>query len=126
MDDRYGRRPQASRNRVMLLAVVGVGALFAATTLIFAWSRSGPQVRVSVGAYKVVSAQETTVTFSVTKPEGTPVTCRVIARDRSGAVVGTQDVTLPAAGQEVSRTVSLRTRGKAVVGTVDSCVVVGG
>ncbi len=124
MDDRYGRRPQASRNRVALLVVVGIAALFAATTLVFAWSRSGTQVSVSVGAYSVVSDDETTVTFSVTKPDGTAVGCRVIAKDRSGAVVGSQDVTLPAAGHQVSRTVSLRTRGRAVVGTVDSCVVV--
>jgi uncharacterized protein (DUF58 family) len=126
MDDRYGRRPQASRNRITLLAVVGVAALFAATTLVFAWSRSGTQVSVSVGAYSVVSDDRTTVTFSVTKPAGTPVSCRVVAQDRSGSVVGSQDVTLPAAGSQVSRTVDLRTRGRAVVGTVDSCVVVHG
>ena len=126
MDDRYGRRPQASRNRVALLVIVGIAALFAATSLVFAWSRSGTQVGVSVGAYRVVSDDETTVTFAVTKPDGTAVGCRVIAQDRSGAVVGQQDVTLPAAGHQVSRTVSLRTRGRAVLGTVDSCVVVGG
>jgi uncharacterized protein (DUF58 family) len=124
MDDRYGRRPQASRNRVALLVIVGIAALVAATTIVFAWSRSGTQVSVSVGAYSVVSASETTVTFSVTKPDGTAVSCRVIAQDRSGTVVGSQDVTIPAAGQQASRTVTLRTRGRAVVGTVDSCVVV--
>jgi len=126
MDDRYGRRPQASRNRITLLAVVGVAVLFAATTIVFAWSRSGAQVSVSVGAYTVISDARTSVTFSVDKPDGTPVSCRVIAQDRSGTVVGSQDVTLPAAGTQVSRTVELRTRGRAVVGKVDSCVVVPG
>jgi uncharacterized protein (DUF58 family) len=126
MDDRYGRRPQASRNRITLLAIVGVALLFAATTIVFAWSRSGTQVSVSVGAYKVVSDAQTSVTFAVDKPNGTPVSCRVIAKDRSGSVVGSQDVTLPAAGSQVSRTVVLRTRGRAVLGTVDSCVVVAG
>jgi hypothetical protein len=58
--------------------------------------------------------------------DGAVVGCRVIAQERSGSVVGSQDVTLPAAGSQVSRTITLRTRGRAVLGTVDSCVVVPG
>ncbi len=126
MDDRYGRRPQATRNRVTLLVIIGIAALVAATTLVFAWSRSGPQVSVVVGAYHVDSDAQISVTFSVTKPDGTPVSCRVIAQNRAGDVVGSSDLTLPAAGRQLSRTVTLRTRGRAVVGTVDSCVVVAG
>jgi uncharacterized protein (DUF58 family) len=106
--------------------VVGVTALVAATVLVFAWNRSGPQLQVSVGGYRVVSDDETTVTFSVTKDDGVAAVCRVIAQDRSGLVVGSSDERIPAAGTEASRTVSLRTRGRAVVGTVDSCAVVRG
>ena len=124
LDDRYGRRPQATRNRVTLLVIVGIAALVAATTLVFAWSHSGPQVSVVVGAYHADSDQQTTVTFDVTKPDGAVVSCRVVAQDIIGAVVGSQDVTLPAAGTQVSRTVKLRTRGLAKIGTVDTCVVV--
>jgi uncharacterized protein (DUF58 family) len=126
LDDRYGRRAQASRNRVALLAVVGVSALVAATSLVFAWNRSGPQLTVTVGGYQVVSDDETTVTFSVTKDKGVAAVCRVVAQDRSGLVVGRSDERLPAADAQVSRTVTLRTRGRAVVGTVDSCAVVQG
>jgi uncharacterized protein (DUF58 family) len=126
LDERYGRRAQASRNRVTLLAVVGVGALVAATTLVFAWNRSGPQLQVTVGAYQVVSDDETTVTFSVTKDVGVPAVCRVVAQDRSGTVVGSLDEPIPADERQVDRTVTLRTRGRAVVGTVDSCAVVHG
>jgi uncharacterized protein (DUF58 family) len=126
LDDRYGRRATASRNRVTLLAVVGVAALVAATTLVFAWNRSGPQLQVSVGAYTVVSDDQTTVTFSVTKDVGVAAVCRVVAQDRSGSVVGSLDEPIPADQAQVSRTVSLRTRGRAVVGTVDSCAVVHG
>jgi len=126
LDERYGRRSQASRNRATLLAVVGVAALVAATTLVFAWNRSGPQLQVSVGAYRVVSDEETTVTFSVSKDVGVAAVCRVVAEDRSGTVVGSLDEPIPADQAQVSRTVTLRTRGRAVVGTIDSCAVVHG
>ena len=126
LDERYGRRAQASRNRVTLLAVVGVAALVAATTVVFAWNRSGPQLQVSVGAYQVVSDDQTTVTFSVRKDAGVAAVCRVVAQDRSGTVVGSLDEPIPAGQDQVSRTVTLRTRGRAVVGTVDSCAVVHG
>jgi MFS family permease len=126
LDDRYGRRAQAARNRATILAVVGVAALVAVTALVFAWNRSGPQLRVSVGGYHVISDDQTSVTFSVSKDEGVAAVCRVIAQDRSGLVVGSSDEQIPATGTEVSRTVTLRTRGRAVVGTVDSCAVVRG
>jgi uncharacterized protein (DUF58 family) len=126
LDDRYGRRSQASRNRVTILAVVGVAALVAVTAVVFAWNRSGPQLQVSVGGYRVVSDDQTSVTFSVSKDDGVAAVCRVIAQDRSGLVVGSSDQQIPATGTQVSRTVTLRTRGRAVVGTVDSCAVVPG
>jgi MFS family permease len=126
LDDRYGRRAQAARNRATILAVVGVAALVAVTGLVFAWNRSGPQLRVSVGGYHVISDDQTSVTFSVSKDEGVAAVCRVIAQDRSGLVVGSSDEQIPASGTEASRTVTLRTRGRAVVGTVDSCAVVRG
>jgi Domain of unknown function (DUF4307) len=110
---------------VSILAVLGVAALVTVTALVFAWNRSGPQLRVTVGGYDVVSDQETTVTFSVTKDAGAAV-CRVIAQDRSGLVVGSLDEPIPAGETQVDRTVTLRTRGRAVVGTVDSCAFVRG
>jgi MFS family permease len=128
LDDRYGRRSArqtAVRNRVTILAVVGVAALVALTALVFAWNRSGPQLRVIVGGYSVVSDDETTVTFSVTKDAGAAV-CRVVAQDRTGVVVGSLDEPIPAEETQVDRTVTLRTRGRAVVGTVDSCAFVQG
>ena len=74
----------------------------------------------SVGGYRVVSDDETTVTFSVTKDDGVAAVCRVVAQDRSGAgggQLGRASSRPP--GPQVSRTVTLRTRGRAVVGTVD-------
>jgi hypothetical protein len=127
LDERYGRRQPASRNRRLVLALVGVGILVVATAALFVWIRvAGSQVSVTVGAYDVVSDDQVTVTYTVAKPDGTAVTCRVTAQDRDTNVVGSQDVTLPAAGSELTRTTTLRTRGRAVVGSVDSCVVVGG
>jgi Domain of unknown function (DUF4307) len=127
LDERYGRRPPASQRRRLVLAMVGVGLLVAATAALFVWIRvAGSGVSFTVGGYDVRSDSQVTVTFTVAKPDGTAVSCRVTAQDRVRDVVGSQDVTLPAAGSELTRTTTLRTRGRAVVATVDSCVVVGG
>jgi hypothetical protein len=124
LDERYGRRPSASRQRRLVLALVGVGVLVAATAALFVWIRvAGSGVSFTVGGYDVRSDSQVTVTFTVAKPDGTAVTCRVTAQDGATDVVGSQDVTLPAAGSELTRTTTLRTRGRAVIGTVDSCVV---
>ncbi len=127
LDERYGRRAPARRGRTVALAVAGVVLLVGATLAVFLWSRAArPPIDFTVSGYQVLGDDSTRVDFTVDKPDGTAVSCRVVAQDRSADVVGSQDVALPAAGRQVTRSVTVRTRGRAVVGTVVSCAAVHG
>ena len=120
--DRYGRRPAMSPRHRAVLAALGVGVLVALTVAMFVWTRvAGSKVDWTVIGYDVPSDSQLVVDFVVTKPDGTAVTCRVVGKDRSMAVVGSLDVDLPAAGSAARSSVRVPTRGRAVVGTVDSC-----
>jgi hypothetical protein len=122
LDARYGRRAPASRARTIALAVAGVGLLVAATTAVYVWKGGArPLIVYTVSGYQVSGAASTRVDFTVDKPAGLAVTCRVEAQDAAGDVVGSQDVPLPAAGKEIATSVTLLTRGLAVLGTVVSC-----
>jgi Domain of unknown function (DUF4307) len=123
LDERYGRRRRAPR-RARVLAVLGVLVLVLLTVAAFVWSRWGrTDVTWTVIGYSVESDSLTWVDFQVDKPDGTAVSCRVIAEDRFFDVVGSSDVPVPAAGAHVRQTVTLRTLGRAVTGTVKSCTV---
>ena len=122
LDARYGRRPTSPR-RVRLLAALGVAVLVALVAVLYVWSQAGRGLQVTVSGYTVVSDAETTVSISVIKGEGQRVSCRVVAENRYTDVVGSLDVELPAEGTQVSRTVTLPTRERAVVGAIDSCRV---
>jgi len=124
LDARYGRRAGRA-GRVRVLAAVGVLAAVAAVTVVFVWSRSGSTVSASVTSYQVLSDTRTSVSFTVDKADGQQVSCRVVAQDRYTDVVGSVDVTVPAAHAQVSLTVTVPTRGLAVVAVVDSCRVLG-
>ena len=122
LDARYGRR--AGRpGRARVLALVGVAVLVALVVALFAWSRGGSSVRATVGSYQVLSDARTSISFVVDKADGQRVSCRVIAQDRYTDEVGSVDVTLPAAGSHLPVTVTVPTRGRAVVALVDSCRV---
>ena len=121
--DRYGRRPPLSPRRRLLLALAGVGVLVGLTLAFFLWQRaSGDQVDWTLLGYSVRSDSQVLVDFTVSKPAGTAVSCRVVAQDSTMTVVGSLDVDLPAAGAQVRRSVVVPTRARAVVGTVDTCV----
>jgi hypothetical protein len=124
--DRYGRRPPMSPRRRTLLALLGVAVLVAVVVVMFVWTKAGSRIQWSVIGYDVRSDVQVVVDFSVAKPAGQAVTCRVVAKDRSTAVVGSVDVPLPAAGGDVRRSVLVPTRSRAVLGTVDSCAATPG
>jgi hypothetical protein len=124
LDARYGRRPPNPR-RVRLLVAAGLAVLLALAIVLYAWSRSGSGLVWTVTGYHADSSTQTTVSFSVSKGADQRISCRIIAKDRYTDVVGSIDVTLAEKGTRVARTVHLPTRGLAVIGTVDSCRVVG-
>jgi Domain of unknown function (DUF4307) len=124
LDARYGRRARHP-GRARVLAVVGVTVLVALVAGLFLWSRAGGGVSATVSSYHVLSDARTSVSFTVDKADGQRVSCRVVAQDRYTDVVGSADVTLPAAKRQVSVWVTVPTRGRAVVALVESCRVLG-
>ena len=118
---RYGRRPPLPARRRVLLGLLGVAVLVGLVAVMFVWTKAGSRLQWSVIGYDVRSDSQVAVDFSVAKPDGLAVTCRVVAQDRTTAVVGSVDVPLPAAGRDVRRSVLVPTRSRAVLGTVDSC-----
>ena len=122
LDARYGRRARHPA-RIAVLVCLGVTALLALVVTLFVWSQVGGRPSYTVSGYQVLSDARTKVSFTVDKAEGQRVSCRVVAQDRYTDVVGTLDVTLPTAGTHASLTVTVPTRGLAVVALVDSCRV---
>jgi hypothetical protein len=124
LDDRYGRsggRPGRSR----LLAVAGLLVLVGLVTAVFVWSQAGRGLSAAVTNYAALTGSATRVSFTVYKQAGQRVSCRVVAQDQYTDVVGSVDVTVPAPSSQVSLTVTVPTRGRAVSYVVDSCRVLG-
>jgi hypothetical protein len=125
MAERYGRRP-GGKWRVRVAAAAGVAVLVAGVSVVFWWSQSGPgQIQPTVTGFHVTSASSITVSFTVTKPAGTKISCTVIGEDELSSTVGSTVVTIPAAGSEASETVTLPTLRRAVTGIVQSCRATG-
>jgi uncharacterized protein DUF4307 len=118
---RYGRRAPMSARRRTLLGLLGVAVLVGLVVAMYVWTKAGSRIQWSVIGYDVRSDTQVAVDFTVAKPAGQPVTCRVVAKDLATVVVGSVDVPVPAAGGDVRRSVLVPTRSRAVLGTVDSC-----
>ncbi|MDP9418282.1 MAG: DUF4307 domain-containing protein [Actinomycetota bacterium] len=118
---RYGHGPRGSRRLRGVLAVL----LLAALTAYVVWvglHHASPPVRAGVLAYDVVGDDRVDVRLEVVREPGTPVSCRVRARDRAGHTVGTVDATVPPAGpQHQVVTVPVPTRARAVIGELLRC-----
>ena len=86
----------------------------------WAWDRaSSGRTRVTVLGYEVVDEHAVDVRFEVTKDATATVVCEVRARDRDGAEVGSEDVTV-GPGKTVV-TWRLTTVRRAATGEVTGC-----
>jgi len=124
---RYGSAPTRRGPRravvVTLLAVV-VAAAVGGLVLLGLAQGSGPSVETY--GYSVKDAQRVEVTFSVTVKTGTPVVCTIEALNDAHAQVGSKDVQIPAASEQVMRyTATVATAERAVTGVADSCRTTG-
>lgn len=131
--NRYGR-PQrttsSSRRRFgTILAVIGL-AIAVLITIWFTWSATEDRLNWKDVGFNIISAQEATVTFQVTKEPEATVTCGVQVLAENYAVVGYDTVVVGADEATASSRPSdmtqyykteLRTDGEGVSGTVDDC-----
>jgi len=105
------------------MVAAGLLVLVGLVTAVFLWSHAGRGLSATVTSYKALPGSAGLVGFTVYKQDGQRVSCRVVAQDQYTDVVGSVDVTVPAAGSQVSLTVTVPTRGHAVNFVVDSCRV---
>jgi len=124
---RYGSAP-GGRGRRRTVTIVALSVVAAAAIAVLVWfglaQSSG--VDVETYGYSVKDAQTVSVTFSVTTKPGTPVVCTLEALNEAHAQVGSKDVQIPAADEQVMRyTVKVATAERAVTGIVDSCRTTG-
>lgn len=105
--------------------VGGAGVAVLVGSLIAAWFG----IEASVGwplqrdlAYDVHDSGSVTVRFEVTKPPAMTATCEVVAQEVGKAVVGRENVVIPASTERTTaHEVTLRTTTLAVIGLVKSC-----
>lgn len=119
---RYGRRAGLSRGARAALVLAGLGLLVAGVAVVFSWTQAAqPGVSATVLSYRVVSAEQVDVRFTVAKDAAATAVCRVVAKNRYTDVVGSLDVTIPAGRAQTDTSVSVVTTERAIVGLVDSC-----
>lgn len=124
LDARYGRTP-SRRRRGRIGAIVAGAIVLAAVVAWSLWTGIGGSTSAldTTTTGVVISSDEATdVQWLVTGRAGTKLVCAIEATDDSGAVVGLQEVVLPASGQ-VNRggETRVRTVRRASNGLIDSC-----
>lgn|GEM_PF-1886084 len=119
---RYGRRPPLGRGPRVVLVVLGLAAMVAATVAVYRWSQTPSSAFVpTTTGYRVESPSRVHVTFQVTKPAGRPGSCLVQAQDTTSTVVGETTVSLPAAPSQASFSVTVVTTATATTASVTRC-----
>ena len=119
---RYGRRAGLSRGARVALVLTGLALLVAGVAVVFSWTQAAqPGASATLLSYRVVSAEQVDVRFTVAKDAAATAVCRVVAKNRYTDVVGSLDVTIPAGRAQTDTSVSVVTTERAIVGLVDSC-----
>ncbi|MFI7607196.1 DUF4307 domain-containing protein [Micromonospora sp. NPDC049366] len=123
---RYGRRREPGGRRPTVLAVLALTALAAVLTVMAVrlYQQYGdPNYDAQVVTYTDITDSRVRVEFRVTVPEGGSAVCLLRARDRSGAEVAREQVTVTAPAGERHLTVEhvLATTGRPFIGEVLRC-----
>jgi hypothetical protein len=114
-------RPAPGTLRWWVVGTVGIAAGIALATWLGLSSTVGRPSWQTL-AYKVEGDRSVSVTFSVHRSGGGPVTCTVRAMARDFSTVGSIDVRVPRSASDDSvQTVSVRTTSRAVTGEVRTC-----
>lgn len=124
LDARYGRGARRRKRERALLW--GGAALFA--VILVAWvvwaglDGSKPTIEAQDTGYTIADEHNVTVTFRLSAPAGTPVSCAVQALNPSFTIVGWKVVDIPAADQYTRAfTESLHTTEEATTGLIYRC-----
>ena len=99
-----------------LLPLLG-GTLAGSLVIVLFWTWSNASDRrtpSTLKGFEVVSDEAVEIRFEVHKADDVTVTCALKALDRVGAVVGTEDVVVPAGKDEVEHRLATSARASAV------------
>lgn len=117
--------PERGTRRWWLIGGVAV-AVAIGLTVWFGISSSQEAVTSTDIGFEHRGDREIIMTFDITRPPGTVVSCTITAMDGEYARVGTTEQTIPAAEESTSRVrASVRTTTRAVTATVQDCSATG-
>ncbi|MEH0973926.1 DUF4307 domain-containing protein [Micromonospora sp. CPCC 205546] len=122
---RYGRRREPGRRRpllVALLAVVMVAVMILVAVRLYR-QYGDPNYDAEVITYTGITDRQVLVDFRVTVPEGGSAVCLLRARDRDGAEVAREEVTVtaPPGQRQVATQHRLVTTARPFIGEVLRC-----
>ena len=116
-------RPAPGAAKWWVTATVGI-VLGCAMAVWFGLASTVGHPSWTVRGYHVIDDQSVDVTYLVSRPAGSDVTCVIRAMDRSFGTVGLVEVHVPASNaSSVQRTTRVRTTARAVTGVVKSCTI---
>ena len=118
MSQRYGTR--ADRVQYTVLGIV-TGLLVIATGVFFYLQNRGPQVTYALTSFSVVDDTHVTVTWQLTRREGTPAYCVIRAQNVAHQDVGYATVTVAPGPATVQTSFRLVTESRATTAEVLGC-----
>ena len=122
---RYGPEPTARSARRGRIGVVAAAVVGLAVVVWVGLTMAGKPVSTKDVGFRVDGSRSVEVTFEVTKPKESTVTCTVSALSESYGEVGVRTVEVGPADEATRRvTVTVQTTELAVTGLVDSCTLV--
>lgn len=122
---RYGRRRQPGRRRPLLAALLAVVlvALLGLVSVRLYRQYGDPNYQAQVITYTDITDTQVLVNFRVTVPDGGSAVCVLRARDRDGAEVAREEVTVtaPPGERHVTTVHRLATSARPFIGEVLRC-----